>query len=334
MVFGIFSIFPAMADAVYREFIFQIFRVIWDYTIGLLPFPIIYLLLIALPFMLYFYGRKFERKKITLLLFPLNLFGWIIALFLWMWGYNYCTTPLVAKSSHQYSAISLQDIYDFGVEIGSELKVHAASASISPNESTITSDQITQAVEAFLQKKNRRTWGNAIAQTLHDGGFLRRMGISGIYIPFVGQGHSSRTHHASINLFVLAHETSHAYGISGEGEADFVGYKSLSEFEGNGKEEMQFAAKLELLRSIRGQLHISNDSMRIALDSTLDESIKVQLRWIKEDQLKYPEFFPGMQHAMNDNYLKMMGVADGVQNYDRFVEMVWNDRRQKSVNKH
>jgi hypothetical protein len=341
VVFVIFSLFPALADGVYREFIFQIFRVIWDHTIGLLPFPIIYLLLVALPVILYFYGRKFERKKITLLLFPLNLIGWIITFFLWMWGYNYCATPLIAENKPL--EMTTNDIYQFGLEVAKEVNMHLdPSGGHDENQiaflqameqEKISPNEISDCIESYLKQQNRNTLGRARCVELDDAGFLRRMGISGVYLPFVGQGHSTSTHRELVGIFVRAHETSHAYGITGEGEADYVAYMALKQLR-RGSSQLQtvkrmYAADLELLRSIRSQLYIMNDSLRIALDSTLSPFVLEEIRLIREDSQKYQQFFPGVQHKMNDTYLKMMGVQDGILNYDRFVEMVWNDRRQK-----
>lgn len=326
----IFKLSPWLTEHFYREFLFQIFRFVWDYTIGLLPFPLIYLLLVALPFILYFYIRKFERGWSSLLLFPLNFFGWVITFFFWMWGFNYCAPSLVNDDLSM--TMTEQDMYLFGLVVAERTNrfdhdgIDRQKLKQLGNES-FDDTNFSIEVRQYLKSNNRKCWSRARFWMLHDGGLMRKLGIGGIYIPFVAQGHSTDTHHYLFKPFVAAHELSHAYGVTSEGEADFVAYKALTYPSIAYENEMKYCAELELLRSIRSQLYLTNDSLRMVIDSTLRPGVMKDIVELRENAKLYPEYFTGLQETMNDAYLKSMGISDGVMNYDRFVVMVWNERK-------
>ncbi|MFN0033125.1 MAG: DUF3810 family protein [Flavobacteriales bacterium] len=331
-VLCVFKLSPWLAEHLYREFLFQIFRVVWDHTLGLLPFPLVYLLLVALPFILYFYTKRYERTWSSLLLWPLNVVGWMVTFFFWMWGYNYCAPHLLNENAMKKMTVA--DLHQFGLEVAADVnwwgdKIDRNKLMQSLNENFVD-DEFSLTVGLYLSGKDRTCWPYADFRLLHDGGLMRKFGVGGIYLPFVGQGHSSDTHHYLYKPFVAAHELSHAYGITDEGEADYVAYKALtypSAMVGY-ENEMKYCAELELLRSIRSQLYLINDSLRVVIDSTLLPQVLQDIKEMRENALLYTEYIHGLQEAMNDAYLKTMGIQSGVMSYDRFVEMVWNDRNR------
>jgi Protein of unknown function (DUF3810) len=327
LVLALFKLSPALAQHVYRNFIFQIFRVVWDYSIALLPFPLIYLLIILTPFFLFFYIKSYEKKYNILWRLPLNLLGWVVSIFLWMWGYNYCTPTLTNQLA--INNISTQELYEFGVsqgEIVNKISDELARANNEMNTPSVEALRIC--VEDYLNTKHWKTFGNVRCQVLHDAGAMRRLGISGVYIPYTGQGQTTATHHALYLPFVVAHELSHGYGITSEAEADFVAYKALTNSTASNNVLLKYIAELELLRSIRSQLYAAHDSLRMRIDSTLHQGVMADIKSLRENALLYPEYFRGLQTTMNDAYLKSMGIQDGVLNYDKFVNLVWQERKR------
>lgn len=338
IVLLIFAVSPYLADHVYRNFIFQGFRIVWDYTIGLLPFPVLYLELIIIPFALYFYCKRFARKWISLLLVPLNLFGWIATFFLWMWGYNYCSSPVVKFDESR--EMTEEQLYEFGVEIAGSF---SQPGDLQLGMDTLPDDgyfnMIETAVHETIKSHGICTLGDPDCCDIAASGTMRRFGVAGIYLPFCGQPYCDDSYLFKTKAFIHAHELAHAYGVTSEGEADFIAYTALNNIlpaSGSFYDDeafrrgytLSYAARLELLRTIRYQLYISNDLLKVKLDSLLPAEVQRDIKQIKNNALLYPEFFPGMQEAMNDRYLKAMGIEDGVKNYDRFVELVWQSRKQ------
>lgn len=317
----IFSFFPSLAEVIYRKGLFQIVRIVVDYSIALLPFPVVYLVVIIIPFFLYFHFKRRYTSLINLITIPLNLFGWLVTIFLMMWGYNYTCDDKVPLDRHK--RITSEQLYVLGTNTAQQAV--QLREKIEAVEFSYTDCEIRDCMEKFCNTQDILTFGRVQCKDIVMSGFMRRMGVAGIYLPFTGESYCDGTFPDVVKVFIKAHEMSHGYGITNEGEADYYAYAALSQQ--TNRAELIYSAKLELLRSIRSQLHIRNDSMRKALDSNLSEKVLSDIVEIRMDALKYKEYYPGLQTEFNDTYLKMMGIQEGVQSYDRFVELVYQNPR-------
>ncbi|MCC6599107.1 MAG: DUF3810 family protein [Crocinitomicaceae bacterium] len=321
----LFFLFPAIADMVYRRFLFQAFRIGWDYTIGFLPYPKIIVLLFALLLLIartLWKNRRDWKKSGNSLLKFLHI---LLLLFFWMWGFNYLCPALLNQPENP--AMKENDYYSAGLSAADQcgvLRKKIAHHEIKDNP--LQENVIRQAVESFLSSRNWPVLGRVRCRADHPFLLMRRVGISGIYIPMAGEGYTSSTFLSVSKVFIMAHEMAHGYGITGEGEADFVAYMALKSYQGEGENYLHFAAELELLRSVRSNLWHINQSLREMLIEATDSTVNTDINSIKTNQFSYKEFFPGAGEKVNDTYLKAMGVNDGIKNYDRFVEMVWRER--------
>jgi hypothetical protein len=54
----------------------------------------------------------------------------------------------------------------------------------------------------------------------------------------------------------------------------------------------------------------------------LPEFIQTVLQEIRENNARYPEFFPRLRNVTYDSYLKMQGVREGLLSYNRVVALV------------
>lgn len=321
VVIGVlFALLPSLAEIIYHKGLFQIIRVVLDHSLVLLPFPLILLLVCALPFGLFFYFKKNYTSVKSLLLLPLNLIGWLVAVFFLMWGYNYTCPDKVALGKNP--TMTIDDLHKFGQEV---VLVTNISREESQGLSFAFDDKdVRSSMELYCAAKDIPTLGRVQCKEIYLGGFMRKVGIAGIYMPFTAESYCDGTFPDVVKVFIKAHEMSHGYGVTDEGEADYFAYQALLKHSEN--KDFIYAANLELLRSIRSQLHRNNDSLRKDLDTKISSSVMNDIKAIRADALKYQEFIPGLQSEFNDKYLKMLGVHEGVKSYDRFVELVWQSR--------
>lgn len=255
----------------------------------------------------------------------LNLTGIVFSLFMLMWGFNY-SCSLIAPMSRT-ERLGESELYQFGIEIAENINKVDPSVFEDIQNSSADLALINRSVEAQVKARGIKVWGQPAFHSLRLNGKLRKLGIAGIYFPFTGQAYADDTFLQSTLCFIRAHELSHAYGIASEAEADFMGYLALYncivETEIHSM-YYKFCADLELLRSIRYQLNMMDDSLRLEIDSRLHENVLAELKAIKLNALDFPEYFPGLQSSVNDRYLKIMGVEEGVQNYDLFIDLAWD----------
>ncbi|NNE55195.1 MAG: DUF3810 family protein, partial [Flavobacteriales bacterium] len=56
---------------------------------------------------------------------------------------------------------------------------------------------------------------------------------------------------------------------------------------------------------------------------SLDPVVAQHLDEINENIRLYPPLFPKFSQAVNDLYLKSNGIEDGIQSYDRYVDLAF-----------
>jgi hypothetical protein len=316
-----FYFIPELAISFYHGFLFYIIRYALDYSVSLLPFPIFPILLIVIALKILVAFKRSKNWKERLIVLPVNIIGWIFGCFMWLWGFNYCCpSPF---SEHDAPAINEKELFQLGVSVSDTFKKyddHCFTQQIIPLKT-----QVQGALIQFFDQNKIPTPGKPRFYSIGMNGIMRRLGVAGIYMPFSGQAHGDASFPVQTNAFINVHELAHAYGITAESDADYSAFMALKQVT---SQEMQFAADFELFRSIRSQLHFMNDSLRTALDSMQDERTLALLSYYRKNADSYPQWMPGVSETMNDHYLKLMGVEDGIKNYDHFIDMIWINRAE------
>ncbi|MEO0405672.1 MAG: DUF3810 family protein, partial [Bacteroidota bacterium] len=145
---------------------------------------------------------------------------------------------------------------------------------------------------------------------IHGNGWMRKMGASGIYLPWSGLGHVDASYTRHQILFIAAHELSHAHSITDEGEANLIAYLALSRSQ---NPELRFVAEFTLLRYL-----LTKENR-----STLPLEAQGWLDIIKENRDKYSSSISKVGMSMNNLYLKTMGVKSGINSYGSLPNLVY-----------
>ena len=243
----LFSWNPTFTEIVYSRGLFLGWRWIWDRTIGLLPFPVLYLLLAGLIFWVgrkswktlkNFRGVKWRHRLGSLFLSLLAFVSFLYFLFQFMWGFNYYRVPIEEQLRLELTPLDSTDVREeFAWATRQMLKDRSQIPLLTEGEllyddlpQTLEKDvriALEKALAASQYPINSRVRG----RILQPKGSLLRMGASGIYIPFVGEGHIDAALAPASRPFTLAHELSHGYGFGDEGTANFWGYLATQEAE-------------------------------------------------------------------------------------------------------
>lgn len=326
VLLGLFWFFPALADLLYRGMIFPFIRMAWDYSIGWLPFPLIWLVLLALPVSVLIRIVRARRNDAAVSWVLLSaLAGWVSSFF-WLWGFHYsCSDVFPAPTA----TLAHHQLFDLGREVARDAST-ARMYLVNPFSATPASpEQIRPLVCGELKDQRRSTWGHPGFHYLDDGGLIRRLGISGIYFPYSCEGYSSSTFNAVSGTYIAAHEMMHAYGVAHEGEADYLAWKALRR-DTAASSLMRYSADVALLRNIRGLLRRGNDSLWRELVRITGPEVNRDILLMQVEAGAYPELWPDMGRSANDRYLRLMG-QEGIQSYDRFVTLAWKDVMGDSV---
>ena len=309
-----FVYFPEFAQTVYQRGLFQVFRVIWDYTLGLLPFPLIYLLVLVL--ILWVWRQCRMAKKVIdwriVTVHLASIFGFTFFWFHMLWAFNYQCPGLFSDSADSYQEnLSIEEMTFQATTMATARRALFADHAPLPSE-----HELRDLVENTMIHFDYPVCGNVRCRIVSESGGLRRLGILGIYFPFVGEGHADGSQLDITLPFTIAHEMSHGYGVTDEGEANYVAWQSLY----TSKDlRIQYIADLQLLRSCLWQWKIKNHEAYLGFRNSIDLLVANDLDAINDNQREHPLFFPGVAESMNDAYLKSQGVIAGVESYDEFV---------------
>lgn len=148
---------------------------------------------------------------------------------------------------------------------------------------------------------------------------LSYQGLTGIYLPFTVEANYNGDMPAYDKPFTVCHELSHLRGFMEEQEANFIAFLACI---GSERADFQYSGYLS------GWVYCMNALYRADYESwqevrgMLDETAEPDLTANNEFWDRYEGTISETAERINDTYLKANGQADGVQSYDRMVDLI------------
>lgn len=329
--------FPEATEWVYSRSIFPVFRSVMDQTIVKLPFPTFYLFLLII---LGFFGRylfrlrKYRAWKGRLVYSARavsNFVGAIVFFFLVLWGYNYQRIPFIHQLHLDPQSFEEEQLLQ---EIKVTEGILSAARSAITEDSTALGELIPYGeLENLVREEIKRTLnelgfyhgGFPRTKEFYPEGMLRRLGIVGIYFPFTGESYLDPTLHPLEKPFTVAHEMAHSYGITDEGEANFLGWLVCS---GSDALLLRYAGHLQLFRYQLNDLYKVNPEKYREVVQTIDRGIINDIASIRENSRKIEAISSELSRKSNDLFLKSQGVTAGVRSYSQLPMLAYAWRQQ------
>lgn len=328
---------PEKTDEIYSRIFFPGIRNVIDLTLGNLPFPSVYLF-VASVFLIFgiagfrLYKRKgWKSRFFYFFRFLVNGVGALIFFFLVLWGFNYQRTPIFKQLNLDPKALNLD-------QLKSEIQITQRLARQSRN--ALVSD--TLAIEIILPYPElevlvRQNMGENLdllglnftgkprTKLFPPPGFMRRMGILGIYFPFTGESYIDPTLHPLEQPFTVAHEMAHSYGVTNEGEANFIAWVICANSEST---LLKYSGQLRLLMyQLRDFYRMAPEEYREWI-KTLDGGIRADLISIQKASDAIKPFSIELSRKSNDIFLKSQGVKAGINSYQQLpmLAFAWRQR--------
>lgn len=335
LTWGILMIFrlnPMFAEVVYSQGVFALLRTVWDYTVGWLPFPWLYLMVPLLIFLLIRAIRS--RKKQTLVwhvrlrrifLGILGTFGFVMFLFYFSWGFNYQRVSIEDHLEMQTDSLTLDGLrqeYRLATE-----SLLIADLELGERSSAIAESDLPEDLESYLRTTEQQ-WlrdrdvpapGRPRGRRLFPKGLLMQLGASGIYIPFVAEGHIDASLPPAMRPSTMAHELGHAFGYGDEGTCNFLGWATCVYSD---NPVVRYSGALAYWRETANRLGMIERDSVLADIERLPAGIRADLAEIKAVREAYPGFFPQVSTAIYDEYLQAQGIEEGMLNYARVIHLV------------
>lgn len=298
---------PEFSHSVYRNGMFSWYRWMHDGTLGYSPVPVLWFF-IALIFAIHVY--KWWRR--TLFYYRpwyrgiFNGIGLIVVWFYAAWGFNYSATGVAEKLQLDQVALTGQmhtELFELAHERAVALRAESDTTRFTAEHPTTRELQVIHlSVRDALQSAGFTTPGFPRMRLISRTGWMRRLGVSGIYLPFSGECHADASYLPLRLWFTIAHEYAHGYGITDEGECNFIAFMALVN---SGMPELEYAAWFELL----------DDLITASSKDLVAREILLDRRELRRNADRFPPIWPSIAAASNDLYLRSQGIEDGLSSY-------------------
>jgi len=338
----ILSAFPSFVEQFYFNGLFQVLRVVYDYTLGMLPIPMIYIFHIGLFIFIYRSykkARKAPSRKKTLLSVGhsiVSLISFILIVFYWSWGFNYQRIPIETHLGLIEKDAPTLDVLTQVKRTGDLLLQIKTSEAFKKQYDIVAYDrqyieqQVREGIEGVLQEMDYPTTGKVRIRHVKPKGTLLRFSAAGIYLPFVFEGHIDPGLHPVTWPFTMCHEMGHGYGFTDEGTCNFLGFLGCLHQDDI---FIQYSGWLGYFRYLLGNARKFYPEKYGELYKEIPAPVQQDLKDIQTELKKYPDLFPRARDVIYDSYLKSHGISEGLQNYNKIVRLVhmWDAKQKVSI---
>ena len=148
---------------------------------------------------------------------------------------------------------------------------------------------------------------------------LSYQGLTGIYLPFTVEANYNGDMTAYNKPFTACHELSHLRGFMQEQEANFIAFLACIS---SGRPDFQYSGYLSGWVYCMNALYRADYESWQEVRALLDEEAEPDLSSNNAFWDRYEGMISETSERINDTYLKVNGQADGVQSYDRMVDLI------------
>ena len=328
--FLLLNLLPAaFIEKYYSNGFFLWIRSLLDNTFGKLPFPSYYIFLafifvLTLKWFLHFFREK--PQPVLQRFFKVASFaGFMILLFFILWGFNYGRIPLEEKlhldiqplTEEQLvaeSKITIQQLSNIRGLIKKDTNSIPEIVFINNIEQN-SRDALNTSLKDFKYPFSSKIRGRFVFEDI----FLV-FSIGGQYLPFIGEGNVDDGVFYSKKPFYLIHEMAHGNGFTQEADCNFLSYVSCVK---SGNLSLEYSGELNYLLYLFSELKIRNKILFYSIKESIPRVIQKDLTELKQHSEKHTFKTGFFGDFINNTYLKLLGVQDGIRNYDKMVLLVY-----------
>lgn len=287
---------------------------------NLIPFPvaelILYLLIIVfIIYLIRFWGKPMGQRcrQILSVALPLLLFLYTIN-----GGINYYAKPFIQYAGLQPENYTKEELVDFCEFLVRQINDTVTEDSYRDNRKEWQQEGI-RAVKRVGEQYNCMSGFYPVPKTAIAPSVMSAQRLRGIYIPFTMEVYWNGDMPDYNIPHTICHELSHAKGFMREDEAGFIGYLACIGSENQAFRYSGYLTGWEYAGNALAQVDM--EAYR-ALSNQLKPQVKEDL---KENNSFWSSYGGIVEHAARtyrDTYFKMNGQEDGIQSYNRVVDLM------------
>lgn len=328
----------AFVETFYSRGVFVGLRWIWDYTLGLSPVPLLFVFWFAAAAyltikVLRFYSRpcggartpwplRIGRTVLALAAFA----GGLVFFFYVLWGFNYDRVRLEKRLGLETPGLDAAELaaeaaWAAGAAAEFRAAIPEASASVLTARGLpagLESD-LRRAISKVLTGLGYPVPGRVRVRVFHPGGWMMRFSSSGIYIPYFSEGYAAGSILPCEMPFTMAHEMAHGFGLTDEGDANFLAFLAC---DASGDPFIRYSGFLSYWGYISSELARAAPAEFRTLWAKLSPGMKADIQAVRENWNRYRGALTRISGRVYERYLRSQGVREGMMSYSRFVNLV------------
>ena len=315
----------------YSGWIFLKFHALLYWVFSWLPFPGFYIIVAAaaitiLKWIWILFSKGTFGYKISRI--TGNAAKWIVWYFI-LWGFNYGRIPLEEKLALNIRPLTKTELLS---------EIDAVSKELSTLRVQMERDTVP-IPEAFFQYQT--SVNDKLAYTINQWGYrstrvkgrelkediLLRFDVGGQYMPYTGEANIDAGVHYYSKPYYMVHEMCHANGFTDEASCNFMAYATSFNFNDKG---FQYSAQINYFRYLLGDLYVMDSTVFHSIRNNLPQPLKYDLDLLKRHYMQHTFKTAVIGEAINNFYLKLMGVKEGTMSYNKMVLLVyaWRHRSE------
>lgn len=327
--------FPGTVERFYSNGLYVYISKALRIILGSIPFSvgdILYGIAIAYCFYWLYKNWKLNWKdKVWKILSTVSVVYFFFHL---LWAFNYYREPLFEKMNieREYSEVDL---------VGFTQKLIIKTNEI---HFSITKDRALKVVNPYSQDSIFAMTQNGYDNLAKEHPFFRyeipsqKKSLISLPLTYMGFGGylNPFTNEAQVNdklpMYgfpnVICHEMAHQIGFGSESECNFIGFLACIK---NDDLYFQYSALSSALRYCMSNIGLKNEKMFAVLKKKINPGI---IENYKESEVfweQYDTIIDEAFHAFYDQYLKSNQQEDGIESYSKFVDLLINYYKTKSL---
>ncbi len=326
LIFYVLPLESDLVESVYSNGAYMWWRNIWDFTIGWLPFPLVYLLLFYVGYRIFKGIRGFTTLK-SGGLYQLKKQFLSIAVFLaaavlmfyLFWGFNYKRHNVVDELlSNSYVKMNEESLFNDLDRVTDSLnQLRASMGDVNWEEEISAYDGYYRPyLTSMFDHIDLPYAGRVRVRLLYPKGSLLYWSTAGVYLPFVNEGHIDPGLHPITWPFTILHEMSHGYGHTGE---DVCNFWALMACINSSDPYVEYSGYMSYWRYLRSDAYRQNKERFYKVMKDVDPRVIKDLDEIIAYSNRYPDILPMLRDLVYDTYLKSHGISEGLKSYSRMI---------------
>jgi hypothetical protein len=277
--------------------------------------------MILLGWYLYKGPRYYEKKWIDIVRKFFNIFGVLYVLFYFLWGWQYFTPSLAERIHFVEGRIADRQLL---LELEAQcIKLSGLRDSVRTHNKMNYEDFLNVENESrnryvkLFHKMGTDIKSKVRVKPLKPKGILLKLSTAGVYIPYTFEGYVDDGLHTIQKPFTCAHEMAHGFGITDEGECNFLAYLVSS---GSVNINFRYSGELAYYRYLRYVCNeINLQQAKDIVNNCLSSKVKDDLQSIMENNAKYPSIAEELRDKIYHYFLLSNGVEEGMNSYAQMV---------------